>query len=179
MLPEKHTYLYVHSYKHDGKMHRTWAKGFVLDANEECITIVNNKTLVSESDGRKWYTREPAIWFLFPNSWFNVICMIRKSGVYYYCNLASPALYDTEAIKYIVYDLDVKVYPDGNLIHLDEDEYIEHKRIMGYPAEIDRIIRYSEKELIRRIERNEKPFQESYILELYEKYQAINTKSRK
>lgn len=179
MLPEKHSYIYVHSFKHDGSMHRTWAKGFVLDANEECYTVVNNKTLVSESDGRKWYTREPAVWFFFPKLWFNVICMIRKSGVYYYCNLASPALYDKEAIKYIDYDLDVKVFPDGNLIHLDEDEYQDHRRSMHYPKEIDRIIRYSQIELMDCIDRKEIPFREEFVLELYRKYQSLHAKVSK
>lgn len=179
MLPEKNTYVYIHSFKHDGSMHRTWSKGFVLDVNKECLTVVNNKTLVSESDGRKWYTREPAIWFFFPDKWFNVICMIRKSGVYYYCNLASPVLYDREAVKYIDYDLDVKVFPDGNLIHLDEDEYVEHRKSMEYSREIDLIVRYSVKELVDLIERGCSPFQEESVMELYRKYQNRIGKGKK
>jgi protein associated with RNAse G/E len=39
--------------------------------------------------------------------------MIRKKGIYYYCNLASPAIMDNGAVKYIDYELDVKVFPDG------------------------------------------------------------------
>lgn len=39
--------------------------------------------------------------------------MIREKGVSYYCNLASPYVLDDEALKYIDYDLDVKVFPDG------------------------------------------------------------------
>lgn len=39
--------------------------------------------------------------------------MIRENGVSYYCNLASPAVLDKEALKYIDYDLDVKVFPNG------------------------------------------------------------------
>lgn len=173
MLPEKYTYVYIHSFKHDGIMHRTWAKGFVLDVNEDYFVVVNNKTLVSESDGRKWYTREPAIWFFFTKQWFNVICMIRKSGVYYYCNLASPVLYDQEAIKYIDYDLDIKVFPDGNLIHLDEDEYVEHKLQMQYPKEIDQIIRHSVDRLVSMIERGDMPFDEEEVLEQYRKFQSV------
>ena len=47
-------------------------------------------TKVTESDGRMWHTREPAIWYMPKHKWYNVICMIRKTGVYYYCNIASP-----------------------------------------------------------------------------------------
>jgi Uncharacterized domain/protein associated with RNAses G and E len=39
--------------------------------------------------------------------------MIRDNGVSYYCNLATPYVLDKEALKYIDYDLDVKVFPDG------------------------------------------------------------------
>lgn len=170
MIPAKNSYVYIYSYKHDGSLHRTWTKGYVLEADEDCYIVVNNKTLVSESDGRKWYTREPAICFFFPKLWFNMICMIRKSGVYYYCNLASPALYDKEAIKYIDYDLDIKVFPDGSLIHLDEDEYQEHKEEMNYGEDIDAIIRYSYQELLDRIKNGISPFSQEEILQLYNEY---------
>lgn len=100
---QEREYVYIQSYKHDGSLHRTWAKGYVIEANERRIVAVTNKTLVSESDGRKWVTREPAICFFYPDKWYNVICMIRKSGIHYYCNLASPSLYDGEAIKNIDY----------------------------------------------------------------------------
>lgn len=174
MVPANNTHVYIYSYKHDGSLHRTWSKSYVLDANEDRYIMVNNKTLVTESDGRKWYTREPAVCFFFPKLWFNMICMIRKSGVYYYCNLASPALYDKEAIKYIDYDLDIKVFPDGSLLHLDEDEYIEHRDKMGYGEDLDKIIRYSYQELLECIAKKESPFKQEEILALYNTYLKRN-----
>ena len=38
----------------------------------------NDHTLVTESDGRTWITREPAIVYFHSEYWFNVICMFRK-----------------------------------------------------------------------------------------------------
>ena len=70
--------------------------------------------------------------------------MMRETGIYYYCNLASPAIYDGEAVKYIDYDLDYKIFPDGSIILLDEDEYDEHRKSMNYPEEIDGILRIHE-----------------------------------
>ena len=49
--------------------------------------------------------------------------MFREDGIYYYCNLSSPFVCDEEALKYIDYDLDIKVYPNGKYHLLDEDEY--------------------------------------------------------
>ena len=96
----------IHCYKHDGNIHRCWNKGFVLEETSEHFIVINNRTLVTESDGRKWYTREPAICYFPKHEWYNVICMIRKNGVHFYCNIASPTLYDGDALKYIDYDLD-------------------------------------------------------------------------
>ena len=97
----------IHGYKHNGKIHRCWSKGLVLQETDDHYIVINNRTLVTESDGRMWHTREPAIWYMPKHKWYNVICMIRKTGVYYYCNIASPTLYDGEALKYIDYDLDL------------------------------------------------------------------------
>ena len=87
--------------------------------------------MVTESDGRTWVTREPAICYFHAKQWFNVIGMLREDGIYYYCNISSPFALDDEAIKYIDYDLDVKVFPDMTYHILDEDEYADHKKAMN------------------------------------------------
>ena len=168
-LKEKE-YVYIQSFKHDGSLHRTWAMGYVIEANEERIVAVTNRTLVSESDGRKWVTREPAVCFFYPDKWYNVICMIRKTGIHYYCNLASPSIYDGEAIKNIDYDLDVKVSPSGKTMLLDEDEYEEHSLSMHYSKELDQAIRKGLDKLMVDIRLRNSPFAHREIDELYDKY---------
>lgn len=163
-------YVYIQSYKHDGSLHRTWAKGYVIEANDKRIVAVTNKTLVSESDGRKWVTREPAIYFLYPDKWYNVICMIRKTGIHYYCNLASPSLYDGEAIKNIDYDLDVKVSPNGKTMLLDEDEYEDHAKEMGYTPKLKQAIQNGLDRLMVDIRLQNSPFEHREISALYDKY---------
>lgn len=162
--------VYIQSYKHDGSLHRTWAKGFVIEANAQRIVAVTNKTLVSESDGRKWVTREPAVCFFYPDKWYNVICMIRKTGIHYYVNLASPSLYDGEAIKNIDYDLDVKVSPLGKMTILDEDEYALHSRQMHYSAKLDMVIHKEMDKLLDTIRKKGSPFDPIEIMELYDVY---------
>lgn len=163
-------YVYIQSFKHDGSLHRTWAMGYIIEANEKRIIAVTNQTLVSEADGRKWLTREPALCFLYPDKWYNVICMIRKAGIHYYCNLASPSLYDGEAIKNIDYDLDVKVSPSGKTILLDEDEYVEHGIQMKYSDEIKKAVHRGLDRLMVDIRLRNSPFEHHEIHELYNKY---------
>lgn len=165
-------YVYIQSFKHDGSLHRTWAMGYVIEANAKRMVAVTNKTLVSESDGRKWVTREPAICFFYPDKWYNVICMIRKTGIHYYCNLASPSLYDGEAIKNIDYDLDVKVSPNGKTMLLDEDEYRDHAKQMKYGKHLEKAIHRGLDRLMVDIRLRNSPFEHNEIMQLYEKYQA-------
>lgn len=173
MKPDVGSSVYIQSFKHDGSLHRTWSKGFVIESNEQQTVVVTNKTWVIESDGRKWFTREPAICFFYPNLWFNIITMIRKTGIYYYCNLASPSLYDGEAIKNIDYDLDIKLYPNGEYEILDEDEYLEHSRCMEYPEDIKMIVESQMEELIKRIKNMTDPFNDEIINKYYKIYQKL------
>ena len=84
--------------------------------------------------------------------------MVRKTGIYYYCNLASPSIYDGEAIRNIDYDLDVKVFPDGTYIVLDRNEYEYHANKMEYPDEIRKIVEQEMASLISMIEEKRQPF---------------------
>lgn len=162
--------VYIQSFKHDGSLHRTWAKGTILEEREDCLVLVTYKSMVTESNGRTWQTREPAICFFYPDRWYNVISMIRKQGITYYCNIATPYLYDGEAIKNIDYDLDLKVYPNGTYDVLDEDEFQSHALAMNYPQEIVDISRSSLSQLIKAVDRKEFPFNDDEIREYYHLY---------
>jgi uncharacterized protein len=163
----------IHSYKHNQRLHRIWKKAIVLYQDEHVLVTANNRTHVIENNGRSWNTKEPAICYFYNDLWFNIIGMLKPDGIYYYCNLSSPYLYDGEAIKYIDYDLDVKVYPNGTYRVLDQHEYELHARQMSYPAEIKAIIESQIKDLIRRIQQKEEPFAETEVRHFYEQYKRM------
>ncbi|MEQ6389838.1 DUF402 domain-containing protein [Bacillaceae bacterium S4-13-58] len=160
----------IQSYKHDGHLHRVWERTTCLKATNNIIIGGNDKTRVTESDGRSWITREPAICYFHSKHWFNIIGMIRNDGIYYYCNISSPFVSDEEAVKYIDYDLDIKVFPDMTYILLDEDEYKEHKEQMNYPEVLDRILHKNVDTLIRWIRQRKGPFSPEFIDQWYERY---------
>ena len=86
--------LEIHCYKHNGKLHRQWDEAVVLDVKDEYIVFGNNRTTVVDSDGKVWRTKEPAILFFYKDRWFNIIGQLKDYGVYFYCNIATPALID-------------------------------------------------------------------------------------
>ena len=99
--------------------------------------------------------------------------MIRKTGVYYYCNIASPTLYDGEALKYIDYDLDLKVFPDGNYRVLDEEEYRQHAKQMNYSKELDKILKKQLDILINLASKRAGPFDEDFTKHWYHIYEDL------
>lgn len=163
----------IHSYKHNKKLHRIWKKAVILYQDQHVLVTANNRTRVIEHDGRSWQTKEPAICYFYNDYWFNIIGMLKKDGIYFYCNLSSPYLYDGEAIKYIDYDLDVKVFPNGSYILLDEKEYQSHLDLMCYSEEIQEIIDQQRQVLIQKIENKEKPFDLSDIKFYYDMYKTM------
>lgn len=173
MKPKIGEVIYIQSFKHDGSLHRTWSSGTVLDVDHEKVVLITYKTWVVESDGRKWFTREPAICFYYFDRWYNVISMIRNKGIFYYCNLASPSIYDGEALKNIDYDLDVKMFPDGKYIVLDEDEFQLHQRRMNYSETLIDIVETEKDRLVEKVKAMEAPFNEQTIYDYFDAYLNI------
>lgn len=163
------------SYKHDGTLHRVWRNVDKIFEDKDILILINNEVDVIDGDGRKWKTREPAVCYFFKKYWFNVICMIRKDNIYYYCNLSSPYVIDKEGIKYIDYDLDIKVFPDGELKELDRDEYDFNINYLHYSDNIKKIIANNMKILLNRIKNKEEPFNNECVYHWYEEFLKKNS----
>ena len=113
-------------------------------------------------------TKEKAVFLLFKKKWMNVIAMFKENrGICYYVNIASPAIMDQGMLKYIDYDLDVKLYPDGVERTLDENEYERHSKTYGYPKDLSHAIEKSTEEVKEMIAKGEFPFVQSEIERLY------------
>lgn len=139
----------IHCYKHDGNIYRSWDEAVLIDIKKDYLVFGNNQTLVTEQKGPVWRTKEPAIIYFFKNKWFNIIAQMKKDGIYYYCNIASPFVLEEGTIKYIDYDLDLRIFPSGDYKILDELEYEYHKKKMGYSKELDIVVRNGLKDLIK------------------------------
>ena len=165
--------LKIHCYKHDGRLERVSDEAIVLDVNDELIVCGNYKTKITEDDGRSYKTKEPAILFFYKKRWFNVIAQLKKYGLFYYCNIATPYLIENNVIKYIDYDLDLRVFPDGGFKILDRGEYKYHKNIMKYSDRIDAIVKSELTNLINMVRRKEMAFEPGQIEKIYQEYLEI------
>ena len=160
----------IHGYKHDSKIHRSWDEAVLLEIHDDYLIFGNDKTKVTESDGRTWHTKEPAVLYFFYHDWYNIIGQYKKDGIYYYCNIASPFIIEEDTIKYIDYDLDLRVFPDGSFKVLDRGEYKYHKNLMNT---IDTILKKELTNLINLVRRKELAFEQGTVEHYYEKYQEL------
>lgn len=130
----------IQSFKHDESLHRIWEKATVIEQSDDHLVVVNRRTKVIEANGRFWHTREPSVTWFFKERWFNIIGIIKRDEIHFYCNIASPYLIDDEALKYIDYDLDIKVIDDFSYHILDRNEYNKHKVKMNYSEKLRKIL---------------------------------------
>lgn len=170
--------LKIECYKHNGDLDRTSDEATILEIGKDYIIVANDHAKLIEKDGKSHRTNEPAVLFFYKKKWFNIIGQLKKNGLFYYCNLASPYLIEDDSIKYIDYDLDLRVFPDGGFKILDRNEYRYHKKLMHYPKDIDTIIKEELSALILQKRENKGPFAPEVIENYYQKYQEIRNNKK-
>ncbi|HPK29404.1 MAG TPA: DUF402 domain-containing protein [Bacilli bacterium] len=160
----------IQSYKHDGRLHRFWRKSYVLEDNENWLVVASRRTQVIEGNGRKWFTKEPAVTFFNKKDWFNVIAMLKKEGIVYYTNIASPTLIDYGMAKYIDYDLDVKKFADGTIKNLDKNEFLRNIENYQYSNELSTIVEYKQTQVVDMMNNKMFPFCDEEVKKLYNRF---------
>lgn len=160
----------IHGYKHNKDLYKVWDENIFLGQTDEYYVFGNNKIKVTEIDGRSWRTKEPAIVFYFKKRWFNIIAQLKNNGIYYYCNISSPVIIENNTIKFIDYDYDLRVFPDGSYKVLDKSEYEYHKKIMNYPKDLQTIIEYELEDLIKLYESRKSAFDSEIVKHYYDLY---------
>ncbi len=168
--------LQIQCYKHDGKVHRCWDEAVLLDIKKDYMVFGNERTLVTEAHGNIWRTKEPAIIYFFKDCWYNIIVQLKNTGTTYYCNIASPYIIEDNTIKYIDYDLDLRIFPNGSFKILDRQEYKYHKKKMNYSDDLDVAIRSALSELINYYQSGAEVFDEKKNLKYGEEYQKLRKK---
>jgi len=167
----------IHGYKHDGTVYKQWDEAILIDSQEDYLVFGNEKTKVTEADGRTWKTKEAAIMFFYKDHWFNIKGQCKKDYICFYCDMASPFIIEDSTIKYIDYDLDLRVFGNGSFKILDRGEYNYHKNKMNYPDEIDKILKSQLTYLINMVKEKKGPFEPGIIEKYQNAYQALKIKS--
>ena len=168
--------LVIHCYKHNGEIYESSRVAYVVEIQDDFIVLGDENVLITKKDGRTWHTKGSAIMFFYKKRWFNIIAQLKEDGIFYYCNIASPFVIDDNTLKYIDYDLDLRVFSDGAFKVLDRNEYNYHKKLMKYPEEINYIIKEELSSLIEMKKAGVFPFNKETIEMYYEKFKKVKNK---
>lgn len=154
----------VHAYKYNRWLYRTVEYPYVLYENDQVIclylpqnkiNLIKAKEITDNNTSKKFFFSRnayPMVWFFFKNKWFNVIAILKEKNVHYYINLASPYFLEEGAIKYIDFDLDIKINGENQYKIVDKKEFEVNSKKWKYPKEILDKITAAQDEIIALIE---------------------------
>lgn len=149
----------INAFKHNEKVYKQWSRFKVINNDENFLILATETTAVVEKWSKYWWTKEPCLAFFWKKHWFNVFATIRENGsIIYYCNMAGPYIRYEDALMYIDYDLDYKVFEDGTFKKIDLNEYLNRKEYFHYSTKLQKIIELESKILEKMIETKQGPF---------------------
>ncbi len=128
----------VCSTKYDGSPHWEFDSWFVMERGPLLVTL-NFAGQELQTWNGPWTTPYHTRNHFWSDRWYNVLRLERPEGgelVGWYCNVTTPAQFDSENVRYVDLDLDVNVPAQGEPEVLDEDEFLEHSQRMGYPPDV-------------------------------------------
>lgn len=129
----------VISRKYDGTL-RDRYETYLYAETHEAITLFARPGLPYwHGRRREWLTAPDGLIEIFlKRKWYNVVHIGEQvSGTNLtYVNLALPATLRDGVLEWTDLDIDYRVHLDGRVKRLDEDEFEENARRMGYPADL-------------------------------------------
>jgi protein associated with RNAse G/E len=153
--------------EYDGAPH--WMHpALLLEASDAIVrTQTDAGLVVMRGDGTTYVSPFNTRGHYWPDRWFNVIRLedptspvtSRLNG--FYCNIATPAVFDGEAVRYADLQLDVRVFATEDGLRyevLDEDEFAVARERLAYPASVVLNARRAIDELVALIQAHAFPF---------------------
>ncbi|MGL4950925.1 MAG: DUF402 domain-containing protein [Mycoplasma sp.] len=144
----------VHAYKYNGWLYRTWDLPMIIFDNDEYVVLASNHTSVITSEfktRRYFHSQNPhqIYWIFYKKKWFNILISVKKNKkIQYYVNIASKFLVEEDALKYIDFEIDFKIFPNSTWIEVDKKEFQNAIQTYNYPDVLVERVETTEKELI-------------------------------
>ncbi|MGL4951825.1 MAG: DUF402 domain-containing protein [Mycoplasma sp.] len=155
----------------------------IIFENDDYIVLASDKTSVITSEyktRRYFHSQNPnqIFWVFFKKEWFNILISVKKNKkIQYYVNIASRYLIEEEALKYIDFEIDFKIFPNLSWIEVDKKEFQEAIDMYHYPDNLINKIKETESELITMC--NETNIPNLFNKERLEEFQSIFEKLKK
>ncbi len=167
----------IHAYKYNGWLYRSWEFPFVIEKNDDFYVLGGEDVQIftAEFNSKRCFRsnlKHKTFWVFLKDKWFNlVITVLPDNKINFYINISSKFIYEEGAFKYFDFDLDFKIFSDGNWCEVDINEFNEGISRYGYDEKLIKIIKKAEKEVSDLIKSNY--FEKTFNFELISKYDNI------
>ena len=134
----------IASTKYDGSLHYEYGATLehVEDGLVRCRVLRGEPWVGYRGEGQIQGTFTA---LFFSDRWFNVFhnhAPAGNRGILSYANVATPATFDGDVVRWTDLDVDIVVSERLGVTVDDDDEFEEHQTRFGYPADlIDRVLR--------------------------------------
>lgn len=151
----------IESRKFDQRLHYTFPAHFVDDDGVRLRLCARPGLEINYvTGGRQWAFTRPFDLVFWRDRWYNIYLNGDENGDlnHYYCNVALPPTVQEHTITFVDLDLDVRIYLDGRHEILDEDEFIEHTALFGYPDDVQKQARQTVQDILTLWHTRQYPF---------------------
>jgi protein associated with RNAse G/E len=164
------------SSKYDGRLRDEYTAFLVAEDEERLVVYSPPGTLSYDHRKQAWFAAPDGLLELyFKARWYTVwhICEQNSQCNQSYTHISMPAVVTASGIEWVDLDLDYRVYLDGRIERLDEQEYRERKVTMRYPAAVQEQVQAACAEIETLYQRRAYPFNHRDQVALYEQIKLI------
>lgn len=119
---------------------------------------VPSGTLVRRGDERPFHLPDGFVSVVPRGEWWQAEFYTSHPELEIYVNIGTPCEWRDDCVRQVDLDLDLVRTHEGSVRTLDEDEFLDHQALFGYPMELIDGARSSANHVAAMLERREEPF---------------------
>jgi len=150
----------INSRSFDGRIKRSW-KGELMEIDGSRLTFIGEfDQTVEHPELGIIHSGTVSHEYFWTDRWYSIFRFVGPDGSFrnFYCNINMPPSISGEVLDFVDLDIDIVVVPDGEVQVLDEDEYEQNARDLGYGEDVLTAVEEARRELKRMIGEREFPF---------------------
>ena len=150
----------VNSYKWDGSLSRSWTGRLVEQSGPLVVLLGIFDGEIEHPEIGLIRAGTLSYEYYWLDRWYNVFRFHEPDGSFrgFYCNLSTPAKFDSGTIDFTDLDIDILIDSGFEWKLLDEDDFARNSAALGYGTDVETRVELAKKKLIENISRREFPF---------------------
>jgi len=163
----------IQASKFNNQLHYEW-EAKLIEQNEHFALIYceANRTFIHHSKKKQFKIPYPSLeWFYFDRG-YTIAISFKPEGLMYYCNITLPSKLNNHVLSFVDLDLDYVKEANEEWKVVDEDEFMIHQTVFGYPEHIISYAYQSLEQLQQAVKEMDAPFHLT-LPELQEKLASV------